>query len=131
MKDEEGIPIADLTAKIDTVLKEYTDAVIDGTKQDVKAVAEECKENIGRDSPRGNRKTKKYADSWKVKYEENALEASATVYNTQYQLTHLLENGHATRNGGRTRAFPHIKPNEEKANAELEKRIEMRVANEH
>ena len=127
----ETVQIDGLAAKISATLTEYTDAIIAGVKQDVKAVAEECKTNIERDSPRGERKTKKYADSWKIKYEENVLKADATVYNTQGQLTHLLEDGHATRNGGRTRAFPHIKPNEVKANAELEKRIEKRIADGH
>ncbi len=37
---------------------------------------------------------------------------------------HLLEFGHALRKGGRTRAFPHIAPAEEKAAQILEKEVE-------
>ena len=40
-----------------------------------------------------------------------------------YQLAHLLENGHALRNGGRTRAFTHIAPVAERAEANLLKNI--------
>lgn len=45
---------------------------------------------------------------------------SVVVHNkTHYQLTHLLEKGHALVDGGRARAFPHIGPVAEKAEEEL------------
>ena len=44
-------------------------------------------------------------------------------------LTHLLEFGHCLRNGGRTRAMPHITPAEEKGIEQLEKQIERSIRN--
>ena len=46
---------------------------------------------------------------------------------TNYQLTHLLEFGHVTRNGGRTRALPHIRPIEEKYNVKFVDKLEKRI----
>ena len=44
-----------------------------------------------------------------------------------FRLTHLLERGHAKKNGGRTRAFPHIQYGEEFAQANYEDYVKKEV----
>ena len=63
-----------------------------------------------------------YNSDWTVrtKTEKRGEGILAVIHNAKhYRLTHLLEKGHAKVNGGRTRAFPHIAPVEEKAEGEL------------
>ena len=64
----------------------------------------------------------------KVRESSHTLEVVVHSKN-RYQLTHLLEFGHCLRNGGRTRAMPHIAPAEEKGIEQLEKQIERSIRN--
>ena len=53
------------------------------------------------------------------------------IYNaTNYQLTHLLEFGHATVNGGHTKAIPHIRPVEKKYKKIFEEKIKKAIRRE-
>ena len=66
--------------------------------------------------------TGRYVKSWRTKKtRESSTRLEVTVYSpSRYMLAHLLEHGHAKRNGGRTRAFPHIAPAEELGEKQLE-----------
>lgn len=124
----------ELAAAIMRNLQEYTDEVTAGIKRAEDETAKECKENLEADSPVAptGKHRGKYKKGWKVTVTSNTpMEKHTVIHNKEYRLTHLLEDGHATRNGGRTRAIPHIKPNEEKANAAFETRVEEVLSNGH
>ena len=72
---------------------------------------------------------KKYPKGWAVKYENGRFKVGATVYGKTgtYQLAHLLEYGHAKRNGGRTAPIVHIKPVEEWAMDEVHEKLLQKI----
>ena len=132
------IPIDQLASTIMEGLEEYADLITDDMKADVKKAAETVQKEVKGNAPvhsgaytDRNRKPGTYKKSWRKKTtKESAHEMEITVYSSQPGLTHLLEKGHAKRNGGRTRAFPHIAPAEEKGINQLERDIERDIRKE-
>jgi hypothetical protein len=124
----ETVNADDLAAAISGALEEYSDAVSEEVQKAEDEIAKGCKKNLEADSPDGA--THAYKKGWRVTVTENTrLSKHVVIHNKEYRLTHLLENGHAKVSGGRTRAFPHIKKNEEKANAEFEERVREAIEN--
>lgn len=72
-----------------------------------------------------------YSKGWTLtKDKETIFDDKYTIHNKKYySLTHLLENGHVKRNGGRTRAFVHIKPVEQEVIDEFTKEVEEAINN--
>lgn len=106
----------------DTVQKElgvYSEKVTEATKKVIDSVTKETVAELQRASPR---RTGKYAKDWTAANSyENTRTKRSTIHNRKhYQLTHLLENGHANRGGGRTAPNVHIAPIEQKAIQKLE-----------
>lgn len=120
------VRIDELSNEIMKGLKEYADNTVSEVKTAVRETAQEVKQTLHASSPRD---TGRYAKSWAVKVQsEQATNLNVVIHSPKhYSLTHLLEFGHATRNGGRTKAQPHIKPAEQKAISTLQQRLEERL----
>ncbi len=127
--------IIDLSSVIADELSKYSDDIIHDVKEILTEETETLVENISNDSPKRNKKIanrtlNRYSKGWKSKkeYEDN-LNIRYKVYNdTDPQLTHLLENGFATRDGGRVEGHSHIQTNEEKTIDNIVQRIEKAVS---
>ena len=114
------------TESVEIQMAEILDTVSSRVKgvleTDSMKVAKETVQRLKNTSPR---KYGDYAKGWKVSKKEKA---DLVVHNaTDYQLTHLLENGHAIVNKkgeyGRTHPIKHIEPAEEWAVDELPRKI--------
>lgn len=113
-----GISIDDMAEAIEKELMEYRELAADELKTAVKKAGRTAKSDIGKSAPV---RTGAYAKSWRVKVtEESSVGIGVTVYSpSHYMLAHLLENGHAKRNGGRVAGERHIAPAEEHAKEQL------------
>lgn len=114
---------------IDKVVMKELDAFAGACVTDIQEAAEEAanwaKKELRATSPRrfGN-----YAKEWKVKKGRLRTGTHTLVYNDGlYMLSHLLEYGHPTGNGGRTEGKAFIKPVESMANQMFEQEVMRRI----
>ena len=98
----------------DTINKEltlYNESVIEGIKKEAKKSIKQLVNDTKATAPVGNR-SKHYKDSIKSKKtaeNDRSIEYTWYVAGSDYRLSHLLEKGHATRNGGRVAGTHFIK----------------------
>ena len=122
------IQIDQLAEAVNEQLEEYNKLSMEVVKAAVTKAGTAVKKDIGANAPS---KTGRYAKSWRTKKtKESSTVLEVTVYSpSRYMLAHLLEHGHAKRNGGRVRAIPHIAPAEEVAEEQLMANIERGLKN--
>lgn len=94
------------------ILSDYKAEVEEGISIAGDKVAKKTVSNLRKNSPKRKKNGGVYAKGWRV----STIKGKRIIHNkTKYQLTHLLENGHAKVNGGKVDGIPHIKPAEEEA----------------
>lgn len=116
-----------ISVQMRKILDAYEDRVKNVYEVSVSRVSREAVQRLRNTSPK---KSGSYARGWSLKkVKSRANVTDVIVHNrTDYQLTHLLENGHVIRNKkgeyGRTRPIKHIAPVAEWAENELPNDIE-------
>lgn len=116
----------DLQKVLNQYLEDYVEDIQEGVEETTDSLTKEAVKEIKQTSPKGKgTREKPYHKGWaKQKAKGKKGKYTVKIHNkTNYQLTHLLEFEHATRNGGRTKAIPHIRPLEEKYNKLYEQKI--------
>ena len=106
-----SINIGNLAKTVMKSLTEYADVVSEEVKDAVIEAAEKTQKEVRANAPKD---TGGYSKSWAVKKVSESPNSINVVVHSKgkYQLTHLLEFGHAKRNGGRVPGKVHIAPAE-------------------
>lgn len=122
----ETVTIADFSTAIMKIMDEYGDEAQHIIDEEVEAYAKKAQRMLRARSPE---RTGSYKKGWRLKVYRTRLSAKAVTYNaTDYQLTHLLEKGHASRNGGRVPPVEHIAPVNDEIQEDFYKTVKERLS---
>ena len=121
----------DINISLQKAMEQLLDEYGDEVRAEVTAVLLDVgKETVQWLRTKSPKKTGSYAKGWRgKKITDTFYNTSLTVYNeTDWQLTHLLNNGFENRNGGRDHVGDrHIDHAEEYANDLLIKKVEEKL----
>ena len=120
----------DFAYEVNKLLGEYQRGLYTQVEPVFRKTANDTRKVLRQTSPKG--KTGKYARGWQYELKMNSRIGGGTlnIYNAMPGLTHLLEHGHAIRNGtgrsyGSVPARPHIEAANEYAQEQMMKNLEL------
>jgi hypothetical protein len=125
---EQTVSVDQLADAINAALQEYATLAAEDMKKYIADAGKTIRKEIRSHAPK---ESGQYGKSWRVrKVAEDSQTVEYMIYSPKrYFLAHLLEHGHAKRNGGRVSARPHIAPAEETGEEKLIKDLERALAN--
>lgn len=127
-----GVNPEDLGKVLKEELTIYSESVTERINNAARAAIEKLVKLTKQTAPKGKRKGKKFAKSIASQETVKARGNEYTWYvkAPNYRLTHLLVNGHATRDGGRTKADPFLRNALDEVLPEFERQVEEAVKND-
>lgn len=118
---------------INEILNDYSHDIQDAITNKAIEITKNGQNRLKSTSPQNKKKSAhkgRYAKGWRVKTTKGQGFVKCTIYNaTDYQLTHLLENGHLTRIGSKTKPIKHIEPIHDECCENFEKGVEDIIKN--
>lgn len=119
-----------LDQEIREQLETYNADIQKAVSKNLKDVADQTADTLKKGGSYKER-TGKYTPDWAVTERPGRSTLQGEEYSVHnrkhYQLTHLLEKGHVTRNGKRTKAYQHILPAEQAAQTLAVEAVEKAV----
>ena len=125
------ITLDNLGEELEKTLNDYGDDLVRSIDEVTKKVGQKGAAALRNESlekfPASKKHEKRYGSTWKTKKEKTRLYSTITIYNSQPGFPHLLEKGHASRNGGRVPGKQHISGVEAELIREFTKEVESRI----
>ncbi len=125
----------DLQSQMKKILKEYGQEVEQFMQEEAEGTIRNAVQKLKQKKrfAAGSNAKGEYARGWSSTIVHSRMGIKAVAFNKKHaQLTHLLENGHVSKNGtgrvyGEVRAYPHIAQINDEAQEEFVKGIERRI----
>ena len=119
----------DFTIDLADVLTEYTKEITDAVKSETEKAMKELVDETNTTAPKNRPKYSKSITSRTVSENARVLVKQWYVKPPEHRLTHLLNNGHQTRNGGRVDGTGFLSDAVDKVEKKYIKAVEEAVQN--